>query len=362
MQVKFQAASNPQFFNTLRNRVEDYFKQNNISKNGDWRMVSKTIIILSVFFGSYILLVSNLLAPWSAALICVLLGLFTAFIGFNISHDAVHGSYSSNPKVNKILGYTFDMLGASSYMWNLAHNIVHHTFTNIPEHDDDLEPVSLIRLHPEKKLKPIHRYQHYYATFFYGLTSISWVFMKDYKKLFKTKILNYEYKKVPTADVIKIVGAKLLYYFFFLVLPVLITDFAWWQVIIGFFIMHFAEGITLAIVFQLAHVVESTEFPTPSEDGTIENNWAIHQLHTTADFARNSKLATFFFGGLNFQVEHHLFPRICHVHYRKISDIVRQTALEFGIPYNDNKTMWDAIKSHYRVLKQFGRPELQVVR
>ena len=361
MQVRFKGNANPQFFNTLRNRVEDYFKQNNISKNGDWRMIIKTIFILCVFFTSYTFLVTLPLSGLLASLLCVILGLFTAFIGFNISHDAVHGSYSSNAKVNKMLGYTFDMLGASSYMWNIAHNVVHHTFTNIPEHDDDLEPVSLIRLHKEKELKPIHRFQHYYATFFYGLTSISWVFMKDYKKLFKTKILNYEYKKIPAIEISKIIGAKLLYYFFFLILPLILTDFTWWQVLIGFFIMHFAEGITLAIVFQLAHVVENTDFPLPSDDGTIEENWAIHQLHTTANFARNSKLATFFFGGLNYQVEHHLFPRICHIHYKKISHIVQSTAKEFGIPYHDNKTMWDAIKSHYRILKQFGNPNPQLI-
>jgi len=119
--------------------------------------------------------------------------------------------------------------------------------------------------------------------------------------------------------------------------------------------MHFIQGITLAVVFQLAHVVEGATFPAPDEKGDIMNNWTIHQLNTTANFAMKSPLAFWFFGGLNFQVEHHLFPHICHIHYPQLAPIVKQTANEFGISYHENTTMWDAIKSHTRMLKLLGR-------
>ncbi len=357
MKITFKNSTNAEFFPTVKKRVDDYFTSNNISKNGDWRMISKSIFILTVFFGTYGLLMADVSTGPVAIALCALLGMFIAFIGFNISHDAAHGSYSSNATVNSVMAYTFDMLGTSSYMWKIMHNIIHHTYTNIPEHDNDLEPVFFIRLNPAKKVYKVHRYQHYYATFLYGLTSMSWVFKKDYAAVFKKQVGNYEHKRHDTRDVVIMFIAKAIYYVTFLVLPLVFLHFAWYQILLGFFVMHFVEGLTLAIVFQLAHVVENTEFPEPTHTGTIENNWAIHQLVTTANFARKSFLATFFFGGLNYQVEHHVFPKICHIHYPEISKIVEKTAKEFGIPYNEYITMWDAIKSHYTMLKRLGREE-----
>jgi linoleoyl-CoA desaturase len=355
MKVKFKNNNNAEFFSTLSKRVEEYFVQNDLSKNANSKMVFKTTLILTVFFASYFLLIFNVFNVWGAIGLCMLLGLFKSFIGFNISHDAAHGSYSSKPIANNILSYTFEMLGTSSYMWKIMHNVIHHTYTNIPEHDDDLEPFFMIRLNPTKKAMRVHKYQHWYATFFYALTSFSWVFSKDYGKLFQKEIGgSYQVKKHAPKDVIILLASKLSYYMFFIILPWLVLPFSFLQIIAGFMIMHAVQGISLAIVFQLAHVVEEAEFPEPAACGTIENSWAIHQLYTTANFARNSKLATFFFGGLNFQVEHHLFPRICHVHYRPLSDIVKETALEYGIPYNENTTMWKAIKSHYKMIKRLG--------
>ncbi len=356
MKVNFANTKNTDFLITLRTRVDNYFKTNNLSKNANEKMVFKTTFVLGVFFLCYLVLILNAFEnAWINLAICATLGLFTAFIGFNVGHDAVHGSYSKNPKVNKFLGYTFDMLGASSFMWNIAHNVVHHTYTNVPDHDDDIEPVFLIRLNPHKKRLWIHRFQHIYATFFYGLTSLSWVLMKDFKQLSAQHIGgSYTKHKYPAKDLIILFSAKAIYLFIFVVLPIIVLPFTWWQVLLGFVTLHFVEGITLAIVFQLAHVVEGPAFPSPDELGHLENNWAIHQLYTTANFAKNNKLATFFFGGLNFQIEHHLFPKVCHIHYPNLSEIVKQTALEFGIPYYENKTMWQAIKSHYHLLKRFG--------
>jgi linoleoyl-CoA desaturase len=237
------------------------------------------------------------------------------------------------------------------------HNVIHHTYTNIPGHDEDLEPVSLIRLSTENKLKKIHRYQHYYAYFFYCLTSISWVFKKDFVAFFRKKIGNYENKTHPTKEYIILFVTKSIYFLLFLVLPLTLISAPAWLTITGFIAMHFIQGITLAVVFQLAHVVENTTFPVPDKNGDVQNNWNIHQLNTTANFATNSFLAGWFFGGLNYQVEHHLFPQICHIHYPGISKVVKQTALEFGIPYNENKTMWQAIKSHTHMLKVLGQYE-----
>ena len=232
--------------------------------------------------------------------------------------------------------------------------MVHHTYTNIPGHDEDLEIApGLIRLHDEDPISPIHRFQHWYAFPLYTLASLSWVFRKDFKKFFQPKV-GQIVTKHPGRELFNLFFYKALYLFIFIGIPILLLDVLWWQVLVGFLLMHAAQGFTMGLVFQLAHVVEGTDFPSPNESGNIEESWAEHQMRTTANFAGDSKFAAFFLGGLNRQIEHHLFPKICHIHYQKIGKIVKTTALEFGVPYIENPTFVSALKSHFRTLKRFG--------
>jgi linoleoyl-CoA desaturase len=356
--VKFRKTQDNTFTQILHQRIKDYFEENQISEKGNLLMWIKVGFFLTGFIGSFLLIFLAGESIILTYLAWILFGLFTAFVGFNISHDAVHGSLSRYEFLNRLLGYTFNLAGTNKYLWKLMHNVIHHTYTNIPGHDEDLEPVSLIRLSTENKLRKVHKYQHYYAYFFYTLTSISWVFKKDFVGFFRKKFGNYENKKHPAKEYIVLFSTKLVYFVLFLVIPILFTAVPWWITVTGFLAMHMIQGITLAVVFQLAHVVEGAHFPTPDDKGDVMNNWTIHQLNTTANFARKSFLASWFFGGLNYQIEHHLFPHICHIHYPKISHIVQKTADEFGIMYNENKTMWEAIRSHTRMLKLLGRNEM----
>jgi linoleoyl-CoA desaturase len=146
-----------------------------------------------------------------------------------------------------------------------------------------------------------------------------------------------------------------VYFFTAIGLPIIFSGFTWWQVLLGFFIMHCTAGMIMSIVFQMAHIVEGVDQPIPNPSGNIENEWAIHQLQTTANFSRRSRIMNWFIGGLNFQIEHHLFPNICHIHYRKISHIVEKTALEYGLQYNMKTTFVHALVSHTRMLKSLGR-------
>lgn len=351
--VRFLKAEKGGFYDVLKARVNDYFETNNISRHANGEMILKTVLILTVFFGSYLLLLSNMFNIWQMLLLVIINGFGAALIGLNIAHDAIHGSYSSKKWVNKSLATIFNIIGANDYMWNISHNIVHHSFTNIPDHDEDIEQIPIIRLNPKQKLWKIHRYQHIYTFFLYGLTSISWVFIKDYKKFFQPKIGSYTMKN-PTVEYFRLFGFKAIYYVLFLVIPLVVIDLAWWQILIGFVIMHLVEGITLALIFQLAHVVEGTQFPEPDEKGKINDDWAAHQMRTTSDFATGYPIINFLFGGLNFQVEHHLFPKVCHTHYTKLAPIVKETAEEYGLPYHSHKTFIGAIKSHMHMLKQFG--------
>lgn len=354
--TKNREAVEAKFFATVKNRVDAYFTEKNISSHANVPMVLKTILFLGSLVGLYIAIMSNHFGLWTMFGMALLLGATKAFIGFNVCHDAIHGGYSANKKVNKVLGLVFNVVGANAYVWSITHNIVHHTFTNIPGHDEDIDVApGMIRLSPEEPYKPVMRFQHLYAFPLYGLASLSWVFRKDFKKFFQKKIGQIE-NDHSKGEVFNLFFFKAVYYTLFIILPLLFLDITWWQFLIGFVCMHIVEGTVLGVVFQLAHVVEDTAFPTPNEENHIEEAWAVHQMQTTADFARKNRVINFFVGGLNFQIEHHLFPQICHIHYPKIAPIVEATAREFNVPYIDNPSFGKALASHYRMLKKFGNP------
>jgi linoleoyl-CoA desaturase len=319
-------------------------------------MVFKTIFYISIMLALYMLLIFANFPLFFHLLLAILLGMTMAFVGFNVCHDALHGAYSSNKKVNTGLGFIFNIIGANAYVWNLTHNIVHHSYTNIVGHDEDIEIApGLIRVCETDKLNKLQRYQHIYAFFLYSLTTLFWFFKKDYFKFFQKNIGDSHVNKHPRIEYFNLFFYKIIYYSLFIVIPLLVMDLTWWQFLIGYLAMNFAEGLVLGLVFQLAHVVEDTIIRQPNEENNMEEAWAVHQLKTTANFARRSKLASFLCGGLNLQVEHHLFPKICHIHYRHLSGIVKQTALEFNLPYNENKSFFSALRSHYFFLKKLGR-------
>ncbi|RZK82272.1 MAG: acyl-CoA desaturase [Pedobacter sp.] len=353
--IKFTNANNSAFYATVRKRVDAYFIENSISTYANFAMWFKAIFFLSSLVTLYLLiLLPNLSLPL-LALLAVLLGMTCAFVGFNVCHDAIHKSFSKNQNINNAFSFIFNLIGASSYVWNICHNIVHHTYTNIAGHDEDIDVApGLIRFSELETVNKVQRYQHIYAFGLYSLAMLSWVFRKDYKKFFQKKIGEHVCNH-PKSEYFKLFLYKAIYYFLFIALPLLMMNVTWWQFIIGFMAMQLAQGLVLGLVFQLAHVVEGTSFPSPNEHGDIEEAWAIHQLRTTANFALDSKIAAFLCGGLNRQIEHHLFPKICHIHYPAIGIIVMQTAAEFGLPYIYSSTFSGALVSHYKILRKLGK-------
>jgi linoleoyl-CoA desaturase len=358
--LKFVDPNKSQFYSTVKERVDRYFTSNKISKNANLAMYFKVSFYLIGTFALYMTIISGVLMPNLGLMFgaCLLLGFFGAMIGFNVAHDAIHGSFSSKPWVNNLLSYSFYFIGANPYMWNIAHNVVHHTFTNIPGHDEDIEVApGLIRLSPADKVNWIQRYQQYYAFVLYGVAAISWIFRKDFKKFYQSKIGNYNNTNHPASAHFNLYFFKFLYYFLTIAVPLMVLDITVGQFLIGYISMLLMKGFVIGLVFQLAHVVEGTTFPEPNEENNIEEAWAVHQMCTTADFARSSWLTSFLCGGLNMQIEHHLFPKICHIHYPAISEIVKQTAIEHGVPFIENKTFWSAMGSHFQMLKRFGAGE-----
>lgn len=353
--VRFTNAGKSTFYNTVRKRVDTYFNEQNMTIHATPAMWFKVFFFLTGLSTIYlILLFANLSMP-VMVLLTMLLGMFGAFVGFNVCHDAIHKALSPHPKVNQAFGFIFNLIGASPYVWNICHNIVHHTYTNIAGHDEDIDVApGLIRFSESETVNRVQQYQHFYAFALYSLAMLSWVFRKDYKKFFQKKIGEHVLTH-PKIEYFNLFFYKAIYYFLFIGLPLLVMNISWWQFLIGFLIMQFTQGLVLGLVFQLAHVVEATEFPFPNEEGNIEEAWAAHQLRTTANFAVDSKLAAFLCGGLNRQVEHHLFPKICHIHYPAIGLIIKETAAEFNLPYNECATFGAALSSHYRMLRKLGK-------
>ncbi len=358
--VRFNRQDQPAFFRELKKRVNLYFKENDLPRQGDLNMKVKTAFMLCLYFIPLGLLLTGMVSSlWPVLGMFALAGLGMAGIGLSVIHDANHGSYSKNKKVNNALGFLINFIGGYRENWKIQHNILHHSFTNVEGFDEDID-TSVIRMSPHQERKWAHRFQAFYAPFFYGMMTLYWALGKDFIQflrygkmdLLKTQGLNYR------KGLWQLIFNKTWYLALTLVLPLVLIDLPWWQVLLGYLLMHFICGILLAFIFQTAHVIEETDFYQADDTGSVENNWAIHQMRTTANFANNSRFFSWFIGGLNYQIEHHLFPNICHVHYRKISKIVKSTAQEYGIPYYEHRTFFGALRSHFSLLYRLGTGQL----
>ena len=343
---------NQEFTTTLNKEVHEYFVSGERKKTGNSILYVKSIVLLTTAFIIYAILLFASLPTWANVLLCIALGLNLAGIGFNVMHDSGHGSYSPKLWVNYIMGASLNLMGGNIYIWKEKHNISHHAFTNIEEVDDDLDIRPWLRTNKNQAWRPYHRFQHIYAFFLYGIAYLSWVFSRDFQKYFSGKVGERQMKKMKLKDHFIFWGSKLTYIFIFIVLPVIVLGY---QALIGYLIMAFTCGLTISTVFQLAHVVEVSEFPVVTEeDQNIPQDWAIYQLATTADFSTRNKFMTWLLGGLNFQVEHHLFPRVSHVHYPEISQIVKKVCEQFHIKHLEFPNIFKAIGSHVRYLKIVG--------
>ena len=346
------------FIKELRKRVDAYFERTGRRKRDCPRMYFKTATILAWFFGAYLLLLLAATSLWSIIPLAIVLGFAIAAIGFNIQHDGSHKAYSSRPWVNKIMALTMDMMGGSSYMWDWKHNSFHHTYTNIAGHDDDINVGFLGRLAPEQPRYWFHRLQGVYLWLLYGFLAIKWHLFDDFYQLTTGRIGEHKIKRPRGKDLAVFIAGKVVFFSLAFGIPMLLHPF--WAVVGVYAIAAFVSGVVLSIVFQLAHCLGEADFPMPvttAEGGQrVENDWAIHQVQTTVDFARRNPFLSWFLGGLNYQVEHHLFHKICHIHYPALSRLVEETCREFGVRYNAHRTFFGALASHARWLFQMGRP------
>jgi linoleoyl-CoA desaturase len=357
--IKFIPKDNKQFTKTLKQRIDNYFKEKGISKNANFKMKLKSATMISIYVVPFICYIVFQPSLPITLLLFTIMGVGIAGIGMSVMHDGAHGSYSKDSRVNFLMAHTINIAGGAVANWKLQHNVLHHTFTNITHYDDDIMERALLRFSPHAKHHPHQRFQHFYAWFFYSLLTLYWVVAKDFVQFFKynKEGVNKETPEQRSATFRKIIAVKVVYYLAFLVFPIMYLDLPWHYTVLGFLLMHLVAGLILSLVFQMAHTLEIASFPLPNEEHVIEDEWAVHQLKTTVNFARKNTFITWYVGGLNYQVEHHLFPNICHIHYPDIAPIVKQTAEEFGIPYLEKETFSEALICHVQMLKKLGNNE-----
>ncbi len=350
--VRFNNSKSPEFISETKRRVADYFEKHNISiKSNSIMYLKSTLFILSAIIAYIILLISGDTILRVLILNCIL-GFLLAMFGFNIAHDAAHNAYSNHSTINRALSYFFDITSFSSYVWKVTHNILHHTYTNIPNVDNDITNFPIFRYSQDEKYCQHHSFQHLYASVVYALIGLNRLLFLDYHFFYTQRKAGKSIWKPFSISVF----FKALHIVLFLVLPIVFLPLPWWQMVLCYFATTCIGSFTVAMVVSLAHVNDQVTMLDVHEDASlIDMHWAIHEMRTTCNFGTENKLVSFLVGGLNFQIEHHLFPQVCHVHYPKIAPIVKQTALEFGVPYHSIPTFTGAVKSHFRFLKMHSK-------
>jgi len=352
--LKAASATNapPQFVEALFQGINGYFKDNNLSKKGDWTMGLKVALALIWWAGTFVTLYAFELTYWQFLLIYVLhLGTAQTNILFNIPHDANHRAISQKPLVNKLLSYTFDLCGMSSYIWRFLHHRAHHYCVNVEGEDETLIARGIFRFSPHSRRRKMHRYQHLYVFFAYGFFMIDWVLFKDWQYFFFSDFYRVKGVKHPIKEYVALFVGKAFYYTYMLVLPIVVLEFSLWQVLSAFFLVEFFIGISTTSVLQVVHPVGEADCPKNNND---YENFVYHIFATTADYSARNPLANWFWGGLNLHVVHHLNPYICHIHFPKLTEIVKATAKEYGVEYRENKSIFQALAQHYSFMKRLA--------
>lgn len=354
--ARYSNSTDKAFSTALNQRVGAYFKDKAIDPQAGREMVLKSLILFGFYAALYALIISGAVSSLPLLfMLWALLGFGQSFLGMSVMHDAVHGAYTKDPFLNILLQVPIIAIGVEPKIWRIEHNVLHHTYPNVDGIDQDIHPRYIFRFTAQQPRRWYHAYQHLYATVFYGFLIIEWLTVKDLLKVWRYRRQGFfKTHREAASLMVVIVLKKLLFYMVFLVVPIKVLPFDVWLVVSMFLTMLVVAGIVMTIVFQLAHVVSQCDSESDAS-ALSAKSWYRQQLQTTCNFAHHNKLLSYLIGGLNFQVEHHLFPHVCHVHYPALAPIVKQTAEEFGLPYHYEHTFRDAVKAHYSHLKELGK-------
>jgi linoleoyl-CoA desaturase len=311
---------------------------------------AKSALVLIWTLASYLFLL--LVASTPADLIAgsVSLGLAAAAIGFCIMHDANHGGYARSRLVNRLAAHSLDLIGGSSYVWAAKH-LAHHTYTNVADHDPDIDALPFGRFEPSQERRRWHRYQHVYMWVLYAFVTVRWQVVTDFTFLAQGAVGRSVFRRPRGWNLAGLIGGKIFFVVWAIAIPLVLR--APLHVLEAFLLASAVASLSLTVTFQLSHCLEEAITLAPA-NASADAEWHIHQVEATADFAQKNTLIRWYVGGLNHQIEHHLFPRVPHTLHPQLAGIVRATALECGVAYNAHPTMRSAIASHTRWLKQMG--------
>lgn len=272
----------------------------------------------------------------------------------SVMHDANHGALTRSARLNRVLGYSADLLGASSWLWRFKHNHLHHGNTNVVGVDSDISQAPFARLAPTQPWRPWHRYQYLYLWFLYGFLAVKWLTFADFANLIQRRIGEQPLRRPPRRrDLALMLTGKLAHVSWALVIPLLLHP--WWVVIGCYLICSWVVGFSLAVIFQLAHCVDTAEFAEPAEPRRGEA-FELHQLRTTVDVENRVPMFRWIMGGLDHQIEHHLAPRLPHTIYPLVAGRLRELCATRGITYRLHPNVRAALRAHGRWLKLMGQP------
>lgn len=315
---------------------------------GDPRLQRKALVIVLWFALSYAGLLG---APTLAVAVFAAfsLALAASALGFGVFHDANHRTLFQRPAANLLAArFCSALLGPSRHFWVRKHNGLHHRQPNVIGWDDDLETRGLLRFSPARAWEPRFRRQEVKALLYYGLNTVEWLFWKDFHCLASGRLNKWHPMRLSAAESTEFLACKGIYLLLFVLPPFLVLPLLW--AVAAFVVFHLVLSWALAVVFQVAHLTPGMEF------GGVRagDDWATHQIRTTADFATGSRVATWFTGGLNHQIEHHLFPNVAHTHYSGLRPIVRAAAKRQGLQCHDLDSFFAALQQHFVLLRQLS--------
>ena len=348
--IKF-TKTDKQFQKILNSNVQAYFDLADKSKYGNHALYAKAalLFVLYAFCSIYIFFANSLFELFA----CYgLMGLLSVFLALNIGHEAAHNIFCKNKQLNKFLVYIFDFLGASGQIWKHKHVYSHHPHTNLFQIDLELKQPEIVRIFPQSAYIWIHRYQHLYMPFLYSIYTLIWFCYRDYKDYFELR--NKLSKKQLISLTASLVIGKFLFFLRLIILPVLLTKFGCMEIIGAFVFCNLLGSITVTFALISTHVGEHSQFYEPDDHGKIQHSWIQHQFLTTSDFSTDSWWVTWLYGGFNHHLTHHLYPYISHVHYPQLTRIIKNTCDKYQMKYHSQPTIFEAIKSHFKLLRRRG--------